>query len=129
VVLYHHFRVHDTCGAWYFWLLGNKGNPEALKNFTTMIGIRMQLCTNRYSKSGIDTVQTRPYKIYTMNGVKRSVSQPMDHFITKFVQKNMHLCNTIVGKACTYLAVSFDSIGYQEYYTMLYKVLGLERTT
>jgi hypothetical protein len=32
----------------------------------------------------------------------------------------------IAGKICTYLAVSLDSIGYEEYYTMLFKVLGLE---
>jgi hypothetical protein len=52
--------------------------------------------------------------------------ESMNQFITKFVSKSYHLCRTIVGKGCTYLVVSLDSIGYKEYYRTLYQVLKLD---
>jgi hypothetical protein len=52
--------------------------------------------------------------------------ESINQFITKFVRKNMHLWSTIAGRARTYLAVLLDSISYQEYYSSLYEVLGLQ---
>jgi hypothetical protein len=39
--------------------------------------------------------------------------ESMNKFITKFVDKSLHLCCTIVGKARTYVAVGIDSVGYE----------------
>ena len=50
----------------------------------------------------------------------------MNKFITKFVNKSNHFCCTIVGKAHTYVAVSINSIGYEEYYQTLFEVLNLD---
>ena len=51
--------------------------------------------------------------------------ESMNKFITKFVNKSTHLCRTIMGKARTYLVVSIDSIGYEEYYQTLFAILNL----
>jgi hypothetical protein len=50
----------------------------------------------------------------------------MNQFIAKFIRKSGHLCRTIVGRARTYLAVSIDSIGYEEYYRTLFPLLNLD---
>ena len=52
--------------------------------------------------------------------------ESMNQFITKFVWKSTSLCRTIVGKGHTFLTVSIDSIGYEDYYRALFEVLNLE---
>jgi hypothetical protein len=51
--------------------------------------------------------------------------ESMNKCISKFVLKTMHLCRSIVGQTRTYLAVSLDSVGYEEYYCTLFGILGL----
>jgi hypothetical protein len=123
-VLYQHFRVHDTCGDWCPWLC-NKDDPKALEKlfYQDMVkGVAMyaQILeiwnTYCYNKALCDL-----HHEWNTNKCE-SINQ----FITKFVRKNMHLGSTIAGKARTYLAVLLDSISYQEYYSSLYKVLGLQ---
>ena len=46
-----------------------------------------------------------------------------------FLPKRSYYCQTICGRARTYLAVSIDSIGYYEYNRRLYLELGLHMTT
>jgi hypothetical protein len=46
--------------------------------------------------------------------------------LAKDIRKSYHLCRTIVGRARTYLAVSLDSIGYEEYYRTLFRLLDLD---
>jgi hypothetical protein len=46
-----------------------------------------------------------------------------------FLPKRSYYCQTICGRARTYLAVSIDSIGYYEYSRRLYLELGLHMTT
>jgi hypothetical protein len=52
--------------------------------------------------------------------------ESMNQFIAKFIRKSGHLCMTIVGRARTYLVVSINSLGYEEYYRTLFPLLNLE---
>jgi hypothetical protein len=42
------------------------------------------------------------------------------------VPKTTHLCTTIVGKARAHLAVALDSVGYENTYSTLFDILGME---
>jgi len=45
--------------------------------------------------------------------------------VNVFLPKRSYFCRTICGKARTYLAVSVDSLGFEEYFLKLYLELGI----
>jgi hypothetical protein len=49
----------------------------------------------------------------------------LNGFIIKFLPKHKHYCCTVVNQARTYLAIGIDSLGYLQYYGLLWKMLGL----
>jgi hypothetical protein len=122
-VLYHHFGIHDTCGPWCPWLR-NKDNPEELK--------KLYYRDKVADKALYDQI-LELWESYCSDENLRSIHhawhtnkcESMNNFIAKFVRKSMHLCRSIVGKARTYLAVSLDSVGYEDYYRTLFGILGL----
>jgi hypothetical protein len=123
-VLYHHFNMHETCGEW---CASNrhKDNPEELKKLhyrcklkNAELYAQMLAIWNVY---GADIALQEVHHAWHTNKC-----ESMNQFITKFVRKSGHLCMTIVGRARTYLAVSIDSIGYEEYYRTLFPLLNLD---
>jgi hypothetical protein len=57
-------------------------------------------------------------------------TEQIHSLVTKvFLPKRSYYCQTICGRARTYLAVSIDSLGYFEYNQRLYLELGLHMTT
>jgi hypothetical protein len=122
-VFYHHFGIHDTCGPWCAWLR-NKDNPEELKKL---------FYRDRVKDNALYVQILEIWNTYCSDAALREIHhlwhtnkcEYMNKFISKFVHKTMHLCMTIVGRARTYLAVSLDSVGYEEYYRTLFGILGL----
>jgi hypothetical protein len=122
-VFYHHFNMHDTCGDWCP-ALQHKDNPEELKKlhyrcklknaelFDQIHAIWETYCTDK-------ALREVHHKWHT------NKCESMNQFITKFIRKSIHLCKTIVARARTYLAVSLDSIGYDEYYRTLFPLLNI----
>jgi hypothetical protein len=55
--------------------------------------------------------------------------ESLNGFITKFLPKHKHYCRTIVNRGRSYLAIGIDSVGYQKYYRILWKMLCLEPST
>jgi hypothetical protein len=123
-VLYHHFDVHDTCGDW----CRSKqycDNPEELKKLhyrskvedhwlnEQLHEIWEQYCTD-------ESLEEVHHEYHT------NKCESLNKFVTKFVDKSVHLCRTIVGKARTYVAVGIDSVGYEEYYRRLFELLDLD---
>ena len=45
--------------------------------------------------------------------------------VNVFLPKRSYFCRTICGRARTYLAMSIDSLGFEEYYKQLYPALGM----
>jgi hypothetical protein len=45
--------------------------------------------------------------------------------VNVFLPKRTYYCRTICGRARTYVAVSVDSLGFEEYYKQLYLELGI----
>jgi hypothetical protein len=77
----------------------------------------MLIFTGNYWRFGSCTIWMSPYEMYTTHhSWHTNKCESVNQFITKFICKSYHLCHTIVGRACTYLAVSLDSVGYEEYY-------------
>ena len=123
-VLYHHFNIHDDCGEWCR-SLKYKDRPEELNKlhyrskeehpelYAQLLEIFETYCSDEALKDVHHLWHTN--KCESINA-----------FISKFVPKTKHLCRTIVGKARTYLAISLDSIGYEEYYRTLFDLLGLD---
>jgi hypothetical protein len=126
-VLYHHFNVHDDCGPWCR-SLKYQDNPEELKKlhyrskeehpelYAQLLVIFETYCSDEALKEVHHLWHTN--KCESINA-----------FISKFVPKTKHLCRTIVGKARTYLAISLDSVGYEEYYRTLFELIDLEYDT
>jgi hypothetical protein len=123
-VLFHHFDIHDDCGPWCR-SLKYKDEPEELKKL------------HYRSKEEHPELYAQLFKIfetYCSDEALKDVHhlwhtnkcESINAFISKFVPKTKHLCRTIVGKARTYLAISLDSVGYEDYYRTLYDLLGLE---
>jgi hypothetical protein len=123
-LLYHHFNIHDTCGEWCAYLR-NKDKPEELKKL------------HYRSKEKNPKLYQQLLTIWEVYGTDEALKEvhhewhtnkceSMNMFITKFVRKTSHLCMTIVGKSRTYLAVSIDSLGYEEYYRTLLPLLNLD---
>jgi hypothetical protein len=54
--------------------------------------------------------------------------ESLNGFIKKFLPKHKHYCRTIVNQARTCLAVGIDSLGYEKYNYVLWKILGLAFT-
>jgi hypothetical protein len=55
--------------------------------------------------------------------------ESLNEFITNFLPKHKHYCRTIINEARTYVAISINLVGFQEYYRRLFERLGiLERT-
>ena len=55
--------------------------------------------------------------------------ESLHKFITKFIPKDSYLCKSIAAKSRVYTAVGIDSIGYEDYYSLLYYCLGLSYDT
>jgi hypothetical protein len=55
-------------------------------------------------------------------------SESLNGFIIKFLRKHNHNCWTIVNQARIYLAVEIDFLGYDKYYCVIWKMLGLAST-
>jgi hypothetical protein len=62
-----------------------------------------------------------------MNGTTTKPSKEQIHglIVNTFMHKRSYFCATICGRARTFLAVSIDSLGFLDYYTQLYLVLGI----
>jgi hypothetical protein len=122
-VFYHHFGIHDTCGPWCLWLR-NKDNPEELKK----LFYRDKVADKALYDQILELWETCCYdeELHDIHHEWHMTKcELMNQFETKFVWKTLHLCRSIVGKARTYLAVSLDSVGYEEYYRTLFGILGL----
>jgi hypothetical protein len=46
--------------------------------------------------------------------------------ITKYVPKKKHYCCTLSNKGQSHTAVGVDSVGYEEFYSCLFDILGVE---
>jgi hypothetical protein len=111
-VFYHHFGMHDMCGPWCSWLR-HKDNPEELKKL---------LYQDIIKDAPLYDQILEIWKTYCFDEELRDIHhewhmnkcESMETIISKFVLKTMHLCRSIVGQARTYLAVSLDSVGYEE---------------
>jgi hypothetical protein len=74
------------------------------------------------------------WEVYGMDSALKEVHhawhtnkcESMHQFITKCIWKSYYLCRMIIGRASTYLAVSIDSLGYEEYYRTLFLLLDLD---
>jgi hypothetical protein len=123
-VLYHHFDIHDTCGDWCR-SVQYKDNPEELKKLHYRDKV-----TDDWLYEQLEEI----WELYCTDESLREVHhsyhtnkcESMNKFITKFVDKSLHLCRTIVGKARTYVAVGIDSVGYEEYYRRLFELIDLD---
>jgi hypothetical protein len=123
-VLFHHFNVHDDCGAWCR-SLKYKENPEELKKLhyrskeehPELYAQLLEIIETYCSDAALKDV----HHLWPTNKC-----ESINAFISKFVNKTKHLCRTIVGKARTYLAISLDSVGYEAYYRTLFHLLDLD---
>jgi hypothetical protein len=55
--------------------------------------------------------------------------ESLNGFITKFLPKHKHYCHTIINKARTNVAILIISLGYQDYYRLLFARLGIVQTS
>jgi hypothetical protein len=123
-VLHHHFGDHSTCGEWCP-CLRKKDDPEALKKL-------FYRCKTKNAKLYSQVLKI--WNTYCSDKALHDIHhkwhtnkcESMNKFITKFVPKTTHLCTMIVGKARAHLAVALDSVGYENTYSTLFDILGME---
>jgi hypothetical protein len=53
--------------------------------------------------------------------------ESLNGFITKYLPKHKHYCRAIINKARPNVAISLDSVGYQEYYLIMFERIGIRR--
>jgi hypothetical protein len=125
-VLEHHFNNHEFCGEW---CPANRWREDEKK-----LKILKYRCKVKHAKlyEQMSTIHNTYTDVWNLRDVYHEVHsnkcESLNGFIIKFLPKHKHYCRTIVNRARTYLAIGIDSLGYDKYYDVLWKMLGLAST-
>jgi hypothetical protein len=125
-VLEHHFNNHELCGDW---CPANKWQGE---DKDKMLKYRCKKINAKLYEQmkQIHDIYTEPDNLRDIwHEVHSNKCESLNGFITKFLPKHKHYCRTIVNRGRSYLAIVIDSVGYQKYYRILWKMLCLEPST
>ena len=123
----HHWNNHEHCGSW---CQGKSWTPEEAKK---KIGNYRNKVTHAKEYKQQLNVQAK----FTSTERMRSVYHEHDNNKTEnihgivtnqYLPKRSYFCQTICGKARTFLGVSIDSHGHEAYLNQLYQDLGIHMT-
>jgi hypothetical protein len=121
----HHWNNHEFCGLWCQAKLWNAEEKIKFKNKyrdkeTNRKEYEQQLqVITKFTKP---LRMKRAYHIWNNNNKTEQIHGVV---VNRFLLKRSYYCQTICGKARMLLAVSIDTLGYSEYYKILYNKLGL----
>jgi hypothetical protein len=133
-VIEHHFNNHDYCEEWCPVLK----RRERIKKGEIEEDEESELKYRCKTRNARLYTQLRAYHdAYTTDSslwelwhqVHSNKCESLNGFITKFLPKHKHYCRTIINEARTNVAISIDSVGYQEYYGLLFKTVGIGMTS
>jgi hypothetical protein len=133
-VVEHHFNNHEYCEEWCPVLK----RKERIRNGEIEEDDESQFKYRCKTQNARLYIQVRAYHdTYTTDSalwelwhqVHSNKCESLNGFITKFLPKHKHYCRTIINEARTNVAISIDSLGYQEYYKLLMEKLGIMQTS
>jgi hypothetical protein len=124
----HHCNNHEHCGSWC-----------QAKNWTAAEKIQFK---HKYRDKELNPKEyeqqkkvkekflepARMWRIYH-EWCNNKTEQIHGLVVNVFMPKRSYFCRTICGRARTNLAVSIDSLGYLDYYRLLYLDLGIRMTS
>ena len=121
----HHWNNHEHCGEWcqaISWTAQEKKEKKANfrdKDKNPKEYVQQLKVKNKYLSA---TRMRRCFHEFCNN----KTEQLHGFVVNFFLPKNSYLCRTICGRrARTYLAMSLDSLGFEEYFKELYTELGM----
>ena len=120
----HHWNNHEHCGSWcqaVSWTeeekVKNKGKYRDKVKFEKEYKQQLEVKEKYLSRTRL----RRCFHKFCNN----KTEQIHGFIVNVFLPKRSYFCRTICGRARTYLAVSIDSLGFEEYYKQLYLDLGI----
>jgi hypothetical protein len=123
-VLEHHFDNHEYCGDW---CTSAHGTEEEVREQ----GFRFRSKTNDHAmylflKKHHDAFMQDEKLRQLFHQFDTNSVEGFNKFLTKFLHKDMTLCQTIENAARAYLALCLQSIGYRQTYKRLFELTGIE---
>jgi hypothetical protein len=120
----HHWNNHEHCGDWCQAISWTE--EEKVKNkgkFRDKVKYEREYHQQlKVKKKYLSPVRMRRcYHEFCNN----KTEQLHGFVVNVFLPKRSYFCRTICGRARTYLAMSIDSLGFEEYYKQLYLTLGM----
>jgi hypothetical protein len=126
-VLEHHFNNHVFCGEW---CPAEKWKDDEVQRKALKYRCKVSNAELYQQMSTIHNAYTDVWNLREIyHEVHSNKCESLNGFITKFLPKHKHYCRTIVNRARTYLAIGLDSLGYENYYSVLFSSLGIINTT
>jgi hypothetical protein len=126
-VLEHHFNNHVFCGEW---CPANKWKEDEKQLRSLKYRCKVKHTELYEQMSTIHNTFTDVWNLQEIyHEYHSNKCESLNGFITKFLPKHKHYCRTIINRARTYLAIGIDSVGYNEYYGVLWKMLGVSFTS
>jgi hypothetical protein len=133
-VIEHHFNNHEYCEEWCPVLKRreriNKGEIKEEEESDLKYHCKKRnarLYTQMRAYHDAYTTDSSLWELW--HQVHSNKCESLNGFITRFLPKHKHYCQTIVNEARTNVAISIDLVGYQEYYRRLFNTLGIRLTS
>jgi hypothetical protein len=126
-VLEHHFNNHIFCGEW---CPANKWKDDEKQLRSLKYRCKVKHTELYEQMSTIHNTFTDVWNLREIyHEYHSNKCESLNGFITKFLPKHKHYCRTIINRARTYLAIGIDSVGYKNYYGVLWTMLNLSSTS
>ena len=124
-IIHHHFGDHSTCNIDWCPYLRSAHNPEKQK----LLKYRCkhedkELFLQLKELDAIFTTDEALEDLYHMYDTNKIES--LNKFITKFLPKSTYLCGSMAAKSRVHTAVAIDSIGFEDFYSLLHYCLGIQ---
>jgi hypothetical protein len=124
----HHWNNHQNCGDWCQatgWTEEEKAENKNKFRDKEINQREYQQQLKIKEKFLSPSRMRRLYHNYNNN----KTEQIHGMVVNVFLPKNSYFSKTICGRARTYLAVSIDSLGFEQYYRRLHEEIGLTMTS
>ena len=123
-IIHHHFGDHSQCSLEWCPFLRLAHDPSKQKELKYRCKIKDKpLYEQLLGIDGLFTTDKMLEEIYHTHDTNKNES--LNKFITKFLPKDSYLCGSIASKSRVHVAVGIDSIGYEDYYSLLHYCLGI----
>jgi hypothetical protein len=126
---HHCWNNHEFCGDWCQAKFWNKEEKERLKHKYRNRDTHEKEYQQQYLVFLKKLSSERMWRAYH-KWCNNKTEQIHGLIVNTFMHKRSYFCRTICGKARTYLGVSINSLGFLEYYRLLYYLeLGMEMSS